>query len=582
MTAAAFADIGAMAFRNLSRHKVKTIITTIAVAVSVALYIFVDAWILGMNLDSRRNIVSYEIGAAKIQSEAYFNKKDDLPMYESFGDWQTIAAALERAGYDAAPRFVFAGTLYSRAGTAPIVFNAIDVEREARLLRYTTHLEAGRFVRPGKPEIAIGTLAAEKLRVGIPLRPTAQEIEDDLVAATSTAEEAAFVRGLYGPPPPAKKKGAFSNNDPAYLAAEASRLALKPETTAADLERLWSILAASGRMDVRISTTIDLKAAPESIRKEKFEVELLPAIAAKLPAAAKERVVAAYEADPVTGDYRLTATDEETVASVLADMLAVDFSGAVRHINQLVDAVVVGVVNSPNPKTNGNVAFMPIDSLQDEAGLMLEGRVTELLVRKAGANDASLPGADQAPAAIRAALEAQLPSGALPAELGVHGWIEYVADYLAASNGDNVSSRLMVFFLFLLAFIGIANTMLMAILERTKETGMLRALGMTDSQVLLAYVIESGMIGLIGSVIGVALGCLINIPMVEYGIDYSEVSKEMGGDFGYRIVALFRSAWNPPAIALTGVAATLLSAAAAVLPTLRALKLPVTESLRFE
>ncbi len=70
MKAGEAAAIGSMAFRNLSRHKVKTIITTIAVAISVALYIAMDGWILGMNLDSRRNIVSYETGAAKVQSAA--------------------------------------------------------------------------------------------------------------------------------------------------------------------------------------------------------------------------------------------------------------------------------------------------------------------------------------------------------------------------------------------------------------------------------------------------------------------------------------------------------------------------------
>jgi ABC-type lipoprotein release transport system permease subunit len=212
---------------------------------------------------------------------------------------------------------------------------------------------------------------------------------------------------------------------------------------------------------------------------------------------------------------------------------------------------------------------------------MLQGAVTELLVRKAGADDARLPGKDESAQAIEAALASRL-GGKLPEGLIVRPWIDYVSDYLAASAGDNVSTRVMIFFLFVLSFIGIANTMLMAILERTKETGMLRALGMTDGQVLLAYVLEAACIGALGSAVGILAGCLMNIPMVEHGIDYSAMSKELGGDFGYRITAFFRSAWNPPAIALTGVFATLLSAAAAVLPTRRALKMPVTDSLRFE
>jgi putative ABC transport system permease protein len=144
-----FTTMLSIALRNLSRHRVKTIITATAVAVSVCLYIAADGWLHGMNLESRRNIVSYEIGAAKIQTKAYFEKKDDLPMYEAFSGWEGLSESLSRAGYDSAPRFVFSGTLYSRTGTAPILFNGVDPEREARLLRYTAYMESGRYPLPG-------------------------------------------------------------------------------------------------------------------------------------------------------------------------------------------------------------------------------------------------------------------------------------------------------------------------------------------------------------------------------------------------------------------------------------------------
>ncbi|MHB9296460.1 hypothetical protein PilKf_02227 [Pillotina sp. SPG140] len=141
---------------------------------------------------------------------------------------------------------------------------------------------------------------------------------------------------------------------------------------------------------------------------------------------------------------------------------------------------------------------------------------------------------------------------------------------------------IIIFLLFVLSFLGIANTMLMAILERTKEIGMMRALGMTEGQLILTYSIESGLIGLIGSLIGVAIGCALNIPMVKYGIDFSALIEQMEGDFGYRITGLFRSAWNIPVIIGSGIAATMLSAIVAYIPSRRAVSLPITESLRFE
>ncbi|ULQ59496.1 FtsX-like permease family protein [Brucepastera parasyntrophica] len=265
-------------------------------------------------------------------------------------------------------------------------------------------------------------------------------------------------------------------------------------------------------------------------------------------------------------------------------MIRADYSGAVRHVNQLVDAVVVGVINSPNPKNNANVGYLPLNVLQDEAGLMLEGHITELLIREKGANDASLPGKKESPGAVQAALVSGLADRGrtLPSELGVYGWKDYAADYLAVSNADAVSTQLMIILLFILSFIGIANTMLMAILERTREIGMLRALGMTDGQLLLSYMLEAGAAGLLGSIAGVIIGCLINIPMVKYGLDFSSITMEAGGDFGYRVASYFRAAWNVPVIIGTGIVATLLSSAMAFFPTRRALKMPVTDSLRFD
>jgi putative ABC transport system permease protein len=550
-----FTTMLSIALRNLSRHRVKTIITATAVAVSVCLYIAADGWLHGMNLESRRNIVSYEIGAAKIQTKAYFEKKDDLPMYEAFSGWEGLSESLSRAGYDSAPRFVFSGTLYSRTGTAPILFNGVDPEREARLLRYTAYMESGRYPLPGAAEIALGTMAAEKLRVGIPARPKIEEYRTELLGAAADGEEEAFIASLYEERP------------------EDGVMALRDVAPRADLDRLWDILSRSGRMDVRISTVIDITAAPESIRADRFEEDLLPS----LDEAGRTLVSSAYEQDPLLGDYFLTEEDPDALTALLRVMTDAEYSGAIRHVNQLIDATVVGVVNSPNPKTNANIAFIPLDALQGDTGLMLNGAVTELLVRAAGASDAALPGKTESKEAILSAL-----GTALPEHMTVEGWQSYAEDYIAASNGDNVSTRIMILFLFVLSFIGIANTILMAVLERTKEMGMMRALGMTDSQLIISYIVEAGLIGFIGSLAGVALGCLINIPMVNSGIDFSAMAREMGGDFGYRVASRFRSAWNLPVIIGTGVVATALSGCTALPPVLRALRMPVTESLRFE
>lgn len=54
--------------------------------------------------------------------------------------------------------------------------------------------------------------------------------------------------------------------------------------------------------------------------------------------------------------------------------------------------------------------------------------------------------------------------------------------------------------------VGIANTMYTAVVERTKEIGIMKSVGAQNKDILLIFVIESGMLGLIGGLIGVVLG----------------------------------------------------------------------------
>jgi putative ABC transport system permease protein len=61
----------------------------------------------------------------------------------------------------------------------------------------------------------------------------------------------------------------------------------------------------------------------------------------------------------------------------------------------------------------------------------------------------------------------------------------------------------------LIGGIGIMNTMAMAITERTKEIGIMKAVGWTERDIIQSIVLESVMISLIGAIVGIGLGCLV-------------------------------------------------------------------------
>jgi ABC-type lipoprotein release transport system permease subunit len=569
-------ELKKMALRNLARHKVKTVFTCLAIMVSVGFYIILSSFLTGMSIESRRNIVNYETSAAKLQTKIYFEKKDEMPSYENFTNWEIYRTALDREGYYSAPRFTFSGTLFSSSGSAPIMFYAVDPDAERDVLRYVPYIDFGRFPQNGKFEIALGTMAAEKLKVGIPTRPRKPELAELISSVTRNNQEADFIRSLYDEAP--ASTGQFVMDDKTTAGNE--RMFLKKNASRADLDRYWEIIAASGRNDMRVNAVIDIKAAPTLIRFDKWEGELMPALRPE----DKPVVEAGYEYVDFMNAYLIIEEDETQLARILDAMIRAGYSGAVQHVNQLVDVVVAGIINSPDPLPNGNTAYIPMDVLQGESGMMLEGAITELLIRDKNAVDSRLPGRSESAEEITAALTRGLAAQGLtlPDELAVHFWLEYVADYMGYEAIQTGAPQIFSVLLLLLSFIGISNTILLAILERTKEIGMMRAMGMTNQQMIITYMLEAGFLGLIGGVAGIIFSCIFNYPLVNYGFDFSAMADTMGGNIGFRTTGLFRSVWNMQLIIGTGIAAIIISSLMAYFPTRRALKMPITESLRFE
>ena len=73
----------------------------------------------------------------------------------------------------------------------------------------------------------------------------------------------------------------------------------------------------------------------------------------------------------------------------------------------------------------------------------------------------------------------------------------------------------------LIAGIGILNLLLMAVYERTREIGLLGAMGLKPRQIALLFILEGTLIGAVGAAAGVVFGVAINARLGRVGFDFS-------------------------------------------------------------
>jgi len=121
--------------------------------------------------------------------------------------------------------------------------------------------------------------------------------------------------------------------------------------------------------------------------------------------------------------------------------------------------------------------------------------------------------------------------------------------------------------------IGIANTMFMSVMERTRQIGTLKALGATNFEVMLMFLFESAMIGFIGGLIGIFLGFIASGLISELGIRMIFIG--MRGTTSMTII-------TPQLILFAMGFSVLIGIISGLLPARRAAKLEPVEALRYE
>lgn len=278
------------------------------------------------------------------------------------------------------------------------------------------------------------------------------------------------------------------------------------------------------------------------------------------------------------GEYLKEGTNSALLGAWLAEDIGAEVGYPITIVTrtrygyyQTIDLEVTGIVNTPNPVVNRTAVFIPESVVGDY--LQMDGAVTEIAV------------ADRVGTSLEEITEqmrievAGFTSGVSDStELVVADWRTLAADVVAIAEAKDAGTSIILFFVFVIAAVGVSNTVLMSVLERTRELGMMRAVGMRNREVMLTLITEAAGIGLLGGIVGLVLAAGGVWAMVEYGIDYGSMIRDT--DIGYRITQVVYGAWNLPTFGRALVIGVLIAIGTAFFPVRRALKMSVVDSLR--
>lgn len=130
-----------------------------------------------------------------------------------------------------------------------------------------------------------------------------------------------------------------------------------------------------------------------------------------------------------------------------------------------------------------------------------------------------------------------------------------------------------------IAAIGILNLLLMAVYERTREIGVLGALGLKPRQISLLFILEGTMIGLVGVVLGIVLGLALNGVQKLVGLDFTAFS----GMSSYTALITDRiyPSWGVSKLLSRALTVAIIAALAAVIPAREAAQRDPAEALHY-
>ncbi len=222
------------------------------------------------------------------------------------------------------------------------------------------------------------------------------------------------------------------------------------------------------------------------------------------------------------------------------------------------DLKVTGIFTSGMYEYDSNLAYVTIDRAQDL--LSVKGLVSGLAVK------------------VNDALKVAETKTALQSKLGpdyfVRTWMDSNKNLLSALKLEKTVMFIILTLIVMVACFNIASALIMTVLEKTKDIGILKAVGATNRGIMSVFTLLGGFIGLIGTTLGAATGIAISLILKKY--KFISLPKDI---YYIDILPVKLEMQDIVIIILASIAISLL---ATLYPSYKASRLDPVEALRYE
>lgn len=261
--------------------------------------------------------------------------------------------------------------------------------------------------------------------------------------------------------------------------------------------------------------------------------------------------------DPKQPNTAAFAADLAEMLGLVRGATAVVITSTVEGLTNALDVEVGDIFNTGNAGTNDKFLLLPFEFAQRLFDTEGADRIIVLLQDRAQTQ------------AMQQRLQEKLQAAGFDVE--VKTWLDLSSFYQQVKGLFDMIFAFIFSIVIVIVLMSIINTMSMAVMERTREIGTLRSLGMRRRDISRLFTVEAILLVVLGSVMGVVITVLIALIVNQTQFSYIPPNSS---DAVLLLIDMV-----PPVLLLAFLFLTLIAAAAAFLPARRAARLSIVDAL---